>query len=50
MKVIGGDEEVMGRYGLAKRNEGGQMVVDFAKHMRLAVVNTYFKKKGRNTR
>ncbi|KAF7708178.1 hypothetical protein HF521_017235, partial [Silurus meridionalis] len=40
-----GDEEVMGRYGLKQRNVEGQMVVDFAKRMEMAVVNTYFKKK-----
>ncbi|KAI5103984.1 hypothetical protein C0J45_5610 [Silurus meridionalis] len=40
-----GDEEVMGRYGLKKRNVEGQMVVDSAKRMEMAVVNTYFKKK-----
>ncbi|KAI5621014.1 separin isoform X1 [Silurus asotus] len=40
-----GDEEVMGRYGLKERNVEGQMVVDFAKRMEMAVVNTYFKKK-----
>ena len=39
------DEEVMGRYGLNKRNAEGQMVVEFAKRMEMAVVNTYFKKK-----
>ena len=39
------DEEVMGRYGLNKRNVEGQMVVEFAKRMEMAVVNTYFKKK-----
>ena len=39
-----GDEEVMGRYGIKERNGEGQMVVDFAKRMELAVVNTYFKK------
>ncbi|KAF7692744.1 hypothetical protein HF521_010354, partial [Silurus meridionalis] len=38
------DEEVMGRYGLKERNVEGQMVVDFAKRMEMAVVNTYFKK------
>ena len=41
----GGDEEAIGRYGVGRRNAEGQMVVDFAKRMRLAVVNTYFKKK-----
>ena len=40
-----GDEEVMGRYGVGGRNVEGQMIVDFAKRMRMAVVNTYFKKR-----
>ncbi|KAI5615334.1 hypothetical protein C0J50_10843 [Silurus asotus] len=40
-----GDQEVMGRYGLKERNVEGQMVVDFAKRMKMAVVNRYFKKK-----
>ena len=40
-----GDEEVMGRYGAGTRNKEGLMVVDFAKRMALAIVNTYFKKK-----
>ncbi|MFY0383419.1 RNA-directed DNA polymerase, partial [Bacillus sp. YIM B13582] len=35
----------MGRYGFKERNVEGQMVVDFAKRMEMAVVNTYFKKK-----
>ena len=39
-----GDEEVMGRYSVGTRNKEGSMVVDFAKRMDLAVVNTYFKK------
>ncbi|KAI5091175.1 hypothetical protein C0J45_18381 [Silurus meridionalis] len=39
-----GDEEVMGRYGFKERYVEGQMVVDFAKRMEMAVVNTYFKK------
>ncbi|KAI5622211.1 hypothetical protein C0J50_18273 [Silurus asotus] len=39
------DEEVMGRYGFKERNVKGQIVVDFAKRMEMAVVNTYFKKK-----
>ncbi|KAI5101079.1 hypothetical protein C0J45_8282 [Silurus meridionalis] len=40
-----GDEEVMGRFGFKERNVEGQMLVDFAKKMEMAVVNTYFKKK-----
>ncbi|KAF7702399.1 hypothetical protein HF521_001682 [Silurus meridionalis] len=36
----------MGRYGFKERNVEGQMVVDFAKTMEMAVVNTYFKKKN----
>ncbi|KAI5086429.1 hypothetical protein C0J45_2298, partial [Silurus meridionalis] len=40
-----GDEGVMGRYGFKERNVERQMVVDFAKRMEMAVVNTYFKKK-----
>ncbi|KAJ8381270.1 hypothetical protein SKAU_G00020480 [Synaphobranchus kaupii] len=33
------------RYGVKERNVEGQMVVDFAKRMEMAVVNTYFKKR-----
>ncbi|KAI5612314.1 hypothetical protein C0J50_0982 [Silurus asotus] len=40
-----GDEEVMGRYGLKEKKVEGQMVVDFAERMEIAVVNTYFMKK-----
>lgn len=40
-----GDEEVMGRFGLRDRNLEGQAVVDFAKRMEMAVVNTYFQKR-----
>ncbi|KAK3522565.1 hypothetical protein QTP86_024985, partial [Hemibagrus guttatus] len=40
-----GDEEVMGKFGVKKRNLEGQMVVDFAKRMDMAVVNTYFQKR-----
>ena len=39
------DEEIMRRYGAETRNREGLMVVDFAKRMDLAIVNTYFKKK-----
>ena len=37
-----GDEEMMGRLD---RNIEGQMVVDFAKRMEMAVVNTFFQKR-----
>ena len=40
-----GDEEIMGMYGAGTRNKEEWMVVDFAKRMDLAGVNTYFKKK-----
>ena len=40
-----GDEEIMGRYGAGTRNKEGSMVVDFAKRVNLAIINTYFKKK-----
>ena len=41
-----GDERVMGgKYGVRERNEEGQRIVDFAKRMDMAVLNTYFKKK-----
>ncbi|KAK3508911.1 hypothetical protein QTP70_013722 [Hemibagrus guttatus] len=39
-----GDEEVMGKFGVKERNLEGQMVVDFAKRMDMAVINTYFQK------
>ena len=40
-----GNEEIMVRYGAKTINKEGSMVVDFAKRMYLAIVNTYFKKK-----
>ena len=40
-----GDEEIMGRHGAGTRNKKGSMVVDFAKRMDLAIINTYFNKK-----
>ncbi|KAK2890506.1 hypothetical protein Q8A73_018806 [Channa argus] len=40
-----GDETVMGRFGVQDRNAEGQMVVDFAKRMEMAVVNTFFQKR-----
>ena len=42
-----GDEEVVGRYGVGTRNKEGLMVVDFAKRMDLAVINTYLKRKDK---
>ncbi|KAK3521948.1 hypothetical protein QTP70_020049 [Hemibagrus guttatus] len=44
-QVNTGDEEVMGKFGVKERNLEGQMVVDFAKRMDMAVVNTYFQKR-----
>ena len=38
------DEEVMGRYSAGTRNKDGLIVVEFAKRMNLAIVNTYFNK------
>ncbi|KAK3559970.1 hypothetical protein QTP86_033667, partial [Hemibagrus guttatus] len=38
-------DEVMGKFGVKERNLEGQMVVDFAKRMDMAVVNTYFQKR-----
>ncbi|KAK3519853.1 hypothetical protein QTP70_006688 [Hemibagrus guttatus] len=35
----------MGKFGVKERNPEGQMVVDFAKRMDMAVVNTYFQKR-----
>ncbi|KAK3509581.1 hypothetical protein QTP70_006451 [Hemibagrus guttatus] len=40
-----GDEEVMGKFGVKERNLEGQMVVDFAKRMDMAMTNTYFQKR-----
>ncbi|KAK3519689.1 hypothetical protein QTP70_000999 [Hemibagrus guttatus] len=40
-----GDVEVMGKFGVKERSPEGQMVVDIAKRMDMAVVNTYFQKR-----
>ena len=42
-----GDEEVIGRYGVKEMNVEGQMVVDFAKRIEIAVVN--ISTRGRST-
>jgi len=36
---------VEGEYDIGERNAEGQMIVDVAKRMGMAVVNLYFKKK-----
>ena len=36
-----GNEEIMGRYGAGTRNKKESMVVDFAKRIDLAIVNTF---------
>ncbi|MCJ8736324.1 hypothetical protein PDJAM_G00258360 [Pangasius djambal] len=40
-----GDEEVIGKFGFKERDLEGQMVVEFAKRIDMAVVNTYFQKR-----
>lgn len=40
-----GDEEEIGRFGVKERNLEGPIVVDFAKRMKMAVVNAYFRKR-----
>ncbi|KAK3508311.1 hypothetical protein QTP70_020019 [Hemibagrus guttatus] len=44
-----GDEEMMGKFGVKERNLEGQMAVDFAKRIDMAVVNTYFQKREEHT-
>lgn len=39
-----GEKEVMGRYAVKEKNLEGQVVVDFAKRMEIAVINTNLKK------
>ena len=36
---------IIGRHGIKVRNGEGQLIVDFAKRMEMAVINTYFMKK-----
>lgn len=45
----GSNEEVMGGFGVLDRNEDGQMVVDLAKRVEMAVGNT-FSRGGRRNR
>ncbi|XP_061629993.1 uncharacterized protein LOC133478218 [Phyllopteryx taeniolatus] len=40
-----GDEEVMAKYSIQEMNLEGQMVIDFATRMQMAVVNTFFQKR-----
>ena len=40
-----GNENIMGRYDDKARNAEGQIVLDFATRMEMAVLNTYFKKR-----
>lgn len=40
-----GNEEIMGRYGNQDRNAGIQIVLDFAKRMEMAAVNTFLPKR-----
>lgn len=39
------DKDVMGRHEVSERNVEGQVAVDFAKRMELAINNTFFVKK-----
>ena len=43
-----GDEEVISRFTIQDRNIEGQIVVDFAKRMKMAVVNTFFQKRQKH--
>ena len=40
-----GEEEIMERYSAGMKNKKELMIVEFAKRMDLAIVNTYFKRK-----
>ena len=37
-------ETILGKFGLGKRNERGQMIVDFASRNELKIMNTFFQK------
>src|SRR5678815_2678839 len=38
----GSDEKVVGKYGLGKRNERGQRLIEFRKKNKLVITNTWF--------
>ena len=35
-------EDVIGKFGIGKRNEGGEMLIDFCMRNKLSIMNTYF--------
>lgn len=37
---------IMGKYGYGKRNERGERLIDYAREYKLAVMNTFFKKRA----
>ncbi|XP_045455664.1 uncharacterized protein LOC123665395 [Melitaea cinxia] len=39
------EKPVMGQYGLGRRNERGERLLEYAFEYRLAIINTYFKKR-----
>ena len=41
------DEKVIGKYGLGKRNDRGQMLIEFCKKNKLVVTNTWFQQEKR---
>src|SRR5437867_6402342 len=43
----GSDEKVIGKYGLGKRNDRGEMLSDFCKKNQLVVTNTWFQQEKR---
>ena len=46
----GNDEKVIGKYGLGKRNDRGQRMIEFCKKNNLVVTNTWFQQEKRNRR
>src|SRR3981081_3924724 len=43
----GGDGKELGNYGLGKRNERGQLMLDFCRRMKMVVTNTLFRQEKR---